>query len=139
MVLEIASGSGEHVVHFAAAFSQLRWQPSDSDPDALVSIAAWSAEAGPANVAPPLSLDAAAADWPLDRADAVLCINMVHNSPWAAALGLLTGSAALRGSDAPLILYGPYLYPEVPTAPTTPDFDPQLRHRNPHQAPADHE
>ncbi|MBB5707272.1 DUF938 domain-containing protein [Sphingopyxis panaciterrulae] len=131
MVLEIASGSGEHVVHFAAAFSQLRWQPSDSDPDALVSIAAWSAEAGPANVAPPLSLDAAAADWPLDRADAVLCINMVHISPWAAALGLMTGSAALLGSGAPLILYGPYLDPEVPTAPSNLDFDANLRARNP--------
>src|SRR3546814_21133290 len=114
MVLEIASGSGEHVVHFAAAFSQLRWQPSDSDPDALVSIAAWSAEAGPANVAPPLSLDAAAADWPLDRADAVLCINMVHISPWAAALGLMPGRAAPPGSGAPPPPLGPSPHPPGP-------------------------
>src|SRR3546814_13869584 len=94
MLLEIASGSGEHVVHFAAAFSQLRWQPSDSDPAALVSIAAWSAEAGPANVAPPLSLDAAAAARPLHRPAAVLFIQLVHISPWAAAPGPMTRTAA---------------------------------------------
>jgi len=131
MVLEIASGSGEHAVHFAAAFPRLRWQPSDPDPDALVSIAAWSAEAGLANVAPPLPLDAAASGWPLDRANAVLCINMVHISPWTATLGLMAGSAALLAVGAPLILYGPYFDPDVSTAPSNLDFDANLRARNP--------
>ncbi|WOF44498.1 DUF938 domain-containing protein [Sphingopyxis indica] len=130
-VLEVASGSGEHVVHFAAAFPQLQWQPSDPDPGALVSIAAWSAEAGLANVAPPLMLDAAAPDWPAGDADALLCINMVHISPWAATLGLFAGAARLLPVAAPLILYGPYVEPDVPTAPSNADFDASLRARNP--------
>ena len=79
-VLEVASGSGEHVVHFAAAFPHLRWQPSDPDPAGLTSIAAWAAEAALPNVAPALALDAAATDWPVERANAILCINMVHIS-----------------------------------------------------------
>ncbi|SNS61394.1 DUF938 domain-containing protein [Sphingopyxis indica] len=130
-VLEVASGSGEHVVHFAAAFPQLQWQPSDPDPGALVSIVAWSAEAGLANVAPPLMLDAAAPDWPAGDADALLCINMVHISPWAATLGLFAGAARLLPVAAPLILYGPYVEPDVPTAPSNADFDASLRARNP--------
>lgn len=130
-VLEVASGSGEHVVHFAAAFPQLEWQPSDPDPDALVSIAAWSAEAGLANVAPPVRLDAAAPGWPASAADALLCINMVHISPWAATLGLFAGAARVLPAGAPLILYGPYVEPDVPTAPSNLDFDASLRGRNP--------
>ena len=130
-VLEVASGSGEHVVHFAAAFPALDWQPSDPDPAGRVSIAAWCAEAALANIAPPLALDAAAADWPLDRADAILCINMVHISPWAATLGLLAGAARLLAAGAPLILYGPYIEPEVPTAASNLAFDASLRARDP--------
>lgn len=130
-VLEVASGSGEHVVHFAAAFPHLRWQPSDPDPAALASIAAWSAEASLANVAPPLRIDAAAADWPLYRADAMLCINMVHISPWAATLGLFAGAARLLPGGAPLILYGPYVEADVPTADSNRAFDADLRARDP--------
>ena len=130
-VLEVASGSGEHVVHFAAAFPQLDWQPSDPDPAGLASIAAWSAEAGRANIAPPLALDAAAPDWPLHRADAILCINMVHISPWAATLGLFAGAARILSAGAALILYGPYLDPEVPTAESNLAFDASLRARDP--------
>lgn len=130
-VLEVASGSGEHVVHFAAAFPALHWQPSDPDPAALVSIAAWSGEAGLANIASPLALDAAATDWPIDRADAMLCINMVHISPWAATLGLLAGAARLLAPGAPLILYGPYVEPDVPTAESNVAFDASLRARDP--------
>lgn len=130
-VLEVASGSGEHIVHFAATFPALDWQPSDPDPAGLVSIAAWSAEAGLANIAPPLALDAAVDDWPIDRADAILCINMVHISPWAATLGLLAGAAHLLPSGAPLILYGPYLEPDVPTVDSNIAFHASLRARDP--------
>ncbi|WP_411341319.1 DUF938 domain-containing protein [Sphingopyxis sp. J-6] len=129
-VLEVASGSGEHVVHFAAAFPGLLWQPSDPDPAALTSIAAWSAEGGLANIALPLPLDAAAPDWPLAAADAVLCINMVHISEWAATVGLFTQSAKLLQKGAPLILYGPYFRKDHPTAPSNSAFDDSLRARN---------
>jgi hypothetical protein len=114
--LEVASGSGEHVVHFAAAFPGIDWQPSDPDPAGLTSIAAYRAEAGLANIAQPLSLDAAARDWPVDRVDAILCINMVHISPWEATLGLFAGAARLLAPASPLILYGPYIEADVPTA-----------------------
>lgn len=131
LVLEVASGSGEHVVHFAAAFPHLRWQPSDPDAAALASIAAWSAEAGTANIAPPLRLDAMATDWPRDRADALLCINMVHISPWAATPGLFAGAARLLPAGAPLILYGPYVEADVETAPSNLAFDGWLKERDP--------
>ncbi|MBE1526928.1 hypothetical protein GGC65_001384 [Sphingopyxis sp. OAS728] len=130
-ILEIASGSGEHIVHFAAVFPQLGWQPSDPDPAGLTSIAAYRAEAGRANIMPPLALDASASEWPIDRADAILCINMVHISPWEATLGLFAGAAALLAPDAPLILYGPYREPDVPTAESNLAFDASLRGRNP--------
>ena len=131
LVLEIASGTGEHVVHFARAFPDLEWQPSDVHPDALGSIRAWRKEAGVANVREPLVIDASAADWPIGRADAVLSINMVHISPWAAALGLIDGAARLLARDAPLILYGPWLKDDVPTAPSNVAFDADLRRRDP--------
>lgn len=129
-VLEVASGSGEHAIHFAAAFPHLLWQPSDPDPAGLASIAAWRAEAGLPNVAPPLALDAAAPDWPVDHADAILCINMVHISPWDATLGLFAGAARLLDPGAPLILYGPYIEPGVPTAESNLAFDANLRARD---------
>lgn len=129
LVLEIASGSGEHVVAFARAFPALDWQPSDAEPAALESIAAWSE--GLANVAPPLALDAAAPDWPIERADAVLCINMIHISPWAATAGLFAGAARLLPTGAPLYLYGPYTRADAPTAPSNEAFDASLRARDP--------
>ena len=129
-VLEIASGSGEHVVHFAARFPDLAWQPSDPDHVALASIAAWIAEEGLDNVRPPLLLDASAAEWPVDSADAVLCINMVHISPWAATVGLMAGAARLLRAELPLILYGPFLEDDVPTAPSNAEFDASLRARD---------
>lgn len=129
-VLEVASGSGEHVVHFAAAFPYLDWQPSDPDPAGLTSIAAYRAETGLANIAAPLALDAAARDWPIDRVDALLCINMVHVSPWDATVGLFDGSARLLRKGAPLILYGPYFRKGHPTAPSNLAFDESLRARN---------
>ncbi|WP_416194994.1 DUF938 domain-containing protein [Sphingopyxis sp.] len=140
MVLEVASGSGEHIVHFASIFPDLNWQPSDPDRDALTSIAAWSAEGNAdesfeggcrANLLSPLALDASASEWPVTRADALLCINMVHISPWAATLGLFSGAARLLSSGAPLILYGAYFDAAVPTAESNLSFDANLRERNP--------
>src|SRR3954471_11218823 len=92
-VLEIASGSGEHAIYFAGAFPGLIWQPSDAAEAALASIAAWRAEAQRPNLCPPIALDVTAETWPVDRADAIVCINMVHVSPWEATLGLFAGAA----------------------------------------------
>ena len=131
-VLEIASGTGEHVVHFAKRFAHLDWYPSDPDAGARASIAAHVAQAGLANVMPPLALDAAASEWPLDAADAIVCINMVHISPWQATEGLFAGAARLLPPmDGPLILYGPYLEREVETAPSNLAFDESLKARDP--------
>lgn len=130
-VLEVASGSGEHVVHFARSFPALHWQPSDPDHAALRSIAAWAAEAGLTNVASPLLLDASDRDWPVTRADAVLCINMVHISPVTATEGLMVAAGRLLAPGAPLVLYGPYLEDDVSTAPSNLQFDADLKMRNP--------
>lgn len=130
-VLELASGSGEHVVHFARLFPALHWQPSDTDPDALGSIAAWIAESGLPNIADPLGIDVQAADWGIDRTDAILCINMVHISPWSAAVGLMRGASRLLPSGGTLFLYGPYFRADVQTAPSNVVFDQSLRARDP--------
>lgn len=129
LVLEIASGSGEHAAYFAEEFPTIDWQPSDPDPTALVSIAAWTE--GLANVRAPVMLDAAADSWPVVRAEAVLCINMVHIAPWEATLGLMAGAAKLLASGAPLILYGPYRRAGVPTAESNEAFDQSLKARDP--------
>lgn len=131
LVLEVASGTGEHAVHFARAFPKLMFQPSDPDPSALRSIEAWRAEAGLFNLLPPVTLDARAKDWPVDGADAVVCINMVHISPWAATEGLMRGAARLLPPGAPLYLYGPYRQDGVPTAPSNEAFDESLKARDP--------
>ncbi|MEO7410648.1 MAG: DUF938 domain-containing protein [Sphingomicrobium sp.] len=130
LILEIASGTGEHALAFAKRFPNLDWQPSDPDPLALASIAAWRGE-GSSNLLSPLQIDAAALEWPVDRADAILCINMVHISPWASALGLLDGAARLLAAGAPLILYGPWIIEGVETAPSNLTFDADLRARDP--------
>ena len=130
LMLEIASGTGEHAAYFAERFPELQWQPSDVHPDALGSIAAWRQETGRANLLRPVMLDAASGGWPVDRADAVLSINMVHISPWSSALGLIAGAARLLASGAPLILYGPWLRDDVPTAESNLAFDADLKRRD---------
>ena len=130
-VLEVASGSGEHAIHFAAALPGLVWQPSDPDLSALASIRGWAEAARLPNLRPPLLLDAAAPDWPIDRADAILCINMVHISPWEATVGLFAGTARLLDAGAPLYLYGPYRRAGAPTAPSNEAFDANLKARDP--------
>jgi hypothetical protein len=130
-LLEIASGTGEHAVYFARLFPNLLWQPTDPDPQALDSIRAWRAEQGPANLLEPLRLDASAESWPAGSADAILCVNMVHISPWAATEGLMRGAGRLLAAGAPLVLYGPYRRAGVATAPSNEAFDESLRARNP--------
>lgn len=130
-VLEIASGSGEHAVFMARRFPALDWQPSDRDAEALASVDAWAAEARLANLRPAIALDAAAPDWPNVSADALLCVNMVHISPWDAAVGLFAGAGRILASGAPLVLYGPFIEPEQETAASNLAFDQSLKQRNP--------
>ena len=130
-VLEIASGSGEHAIHFARAFPALTWQPSDASEAALTSIAAWRAEAALPNLCAPIALDVAAEAWPVARADAIVCINLVHISPWEAALGLFAGAARLLPAGGLLYLYGPYRFGGEFTAPSNASFDRSLRARDP--------
>ncbi len=133
-VLEIASGSGEHAMHFAAAFPGVVFQPSDPDSLARASIAAWST--GMTNVRPPLALDVTSASWQDDPnipnpLAAILCINMIHISPWAATLGLMRGAGKLLTAGAVLYLYGPYRRQGLHTAPSNAAFDASLQQRNP--------
>jgi SAM-dependent methyltransferase len=131
LVLEIASGTGEHAVHFAQAFPQLDWQPSDLHPGVLESIRAWCRATDLPNMREPVVIDAAAAEWPIGRSDAVLSINMVHISPWNASLGLIEGAARILPEGGPLILYGPWLKDDIRTAPSNMAFDADLRRRDP--------
>ena len=130
-VLEVASGTGEHVVHFAQAFPMVTWQPSDPSREARHSIDAWIAAEGLENVRPPLDLDAASDSWPVDHAAAVVCINMIHISPWASTEGLMRGASRVLDAGAPLYLYGPFHRATRPIAPTNAAFDEDLRSRDP--------
>lgn len=132
LVLEIASGTGEHVAFFAQhSAPDLVFQPSDQDNAARASIDAWTKDARLANVRPAIALDAASPSWPIDKADAVLCINMIHISPWDATIGLLAGAARILPAGGPLYLYGPYCRAGQHTAPSNAAFDDDLRRRNP--------
>ena len=108
LALEIASGSGQHVTHFAAALPDLVWQPSDPDAGSRASIAAWTADSGLTNIRAPLALDVEHGPWGIDSAQALICINMIHISPWTATQGLFDGAARLLGSGGVMYLYGPY-------------------------------
>lgn len=131
-VLEIASGTGQHVAYFAARLPGLRFQPSDPDPDHRASIAAWIAEAGLANVRAALALDATAESWPVAHpVGAIVCINMIHIAPWAATQGLMRGAARLLSPGATLYLYGPFMRAGRHTAPSNAAFDADLQARDP--------
>ncbi|MGZ3440499.1 MAG: DUF938 domain-containing protein [Polyangia bacterium] len=130
VALEIASGSGQHAAHFAAALPGWDWQPSDAEPEALASIDAWCA--GLVNVRPALLLDVLQAAWhgvPA-RVDAIFCANMLHISPWATCAALMQSAARHLAADGVLLLYGPYLVDGEPTAPSNLAFDADLRARN---------
>jgi hypothetical protein len=131
LVLEIASGSGEHAVYFGRALPHLEFQPSDPDPESRASIDAWREHSGLANVRPAVALDATADSWPVDDPAAVLCCNMIHIAPWDAALGLLRGAAARLAPGQPLVLYGPYRRGGAHTSASNEQFDESLRTRDP--------
>ncbi|MCO6417615.1 class I SAM-dependent methyltransferase [Siccirubricoccus sp. KC 17139] len=131
LVLEIASGSGEHAVHFAAALPGLAFQPSDPDPGARASVDAWARATRLPNLRPALALDVRETPWPLDRADAVFCANMIHIAPWAATPTLLAGAARCLAPGGALILYGPFRRGGAHTAPSNAAFDAELRRQNP--------
>ena len=129
LVLEVASGSGQHTAHFAPAMPTLTFQPTDRDPACRASIDAWCA--GMTNVRPAIALDAAAPSWPIDRADLVLCSNMVHIAPWSATDGLVEGASRVLGPGGVLLLYGPFRRAGAHTAPSNAAFDEDLRARDP--------
>lgn len=131
LVLEVASGSGEHACHFAARMPGLVWQPSDRDPACLASIAAWAAEDPRPNLLPPVALDAAAPDWPVAAADAVVAINLLHVAPWRAGLSLLAGASRVLPPGGVLYLYGPFRRGGAFVSPGDAAFDADLRARDP--------
>jgi hypothetical protein len=126
LILEIASGSGEHALHFAAHFPALSFQPTDPDAAALASIAAWRGEALLANLLAPLMLNVMADDWPVLKAGSVVCINMIHIAPWGATAALMKGAARILPPDGTLFLYGPFKRGGVHTAPSNAEFDASL-------------
>jgi len=134
-VLEIASGSGQHAVFFAAHLPGVVWQPSDPDPAALASIEAWRAEAGLPNLRPPVALDVRREGWPREALeappDAVVCINMIHIAPWSACEALVRGAAGALAEGGVLYLYGPYRIGGAFTAPSNAAFDASLRAQDP--------
>jgi hypothetical protein len=132
LVLEIASGAGEHAVHMARALAHLQWQPTDRAPDALESIAAWREAANLPNLLEPLALDAAdPGAWLVNQAEAVVCINMIHISPWSATQGLMTGAGRILPAEGVLYLYGPFREAGQPMAGSNEAFDADLKARNP--------
>ncbi|MSP02840.1 MAG: DUF938 domain-containing protein [Acetobacteraceae bacterium] len=131
LVLEIASGTGEHAVWFSRALPELTWQPTDLDPEALSSIAAWRDTSGPPNLLPPLWLDASADTWPVAQADAVVAINMAHIAPWTATQGLIAGAARVLTQGGLLFLYGPFREAGEHTSAGNARFDADLRASNP--------
>ncbi len=130
-VLEIGSGTGQHVVHFAQGTPHLTWQPSERDADCLQSIALWIAAERPANVLAPLRLDVGEQPWPISAAAAVVSLNMIHIAPWDAGMALIRGAAAILAPGAVLFLYGPFLHGARHTSPSNEAFDRQLRAQNP--------
>jgi len=130
-VLETSSGTGEHAAYFATHLPHLTWQPSDADPDALASITAHREAANAPNLLAPIKLDVTAPVWPVTRADAVVSINMIHISPWAAAQALMTGASRLLAAGGVLYLYGPFKENGVHTAPSNAAFDASLKARDP--------
>jgi SAM-dependent methyltransferase len=130
-VLEIAAGTGEHAAYFAPQFPHLIWQPTDVDPEALASIEAHRAAVNVPNLRAPIELDVTAPRWPVEHADAVISINMIHISPWAAAEGLMAGAARLLPVGGVLYLYGPFKENGEHTAPSNAAFDASLRARDP--------
>jgi SAM-dependent methyltransferase len=133
LVLEIASGSGEHAVHFAQKTGPgVVFQPSDADVMCRSSIDAWVGASGLANIRPALALDVTQQTWPIAKADVVLCFNMIHIAPWEAAVGLVRGAGGVLPPEGLLFLYGPFKRGGQHTAASNEAFDREfLKARNP--------
>lgn len=131
LVLEIGSGTGQHVAHFAKLLPALTFQPSEMDRDRHASIAAWAAAGGLSNVRPPLAIDVTKRPWPVSAADAVVCINVIHISPWEATLALMAGAGMILPPGGVLVTYGPYTRDGAHTSPSNEAFDESLQARNP--------
>jgi len=131
LVLEVASGSGEHASYFAQALGGLSWQPSARDLNDRASIRAWTAEATSENLLDPLDLDVLRTPWPVAQAAAIVCCNMVHISPWAVTEALMAGAGRTLSAGGVLYLYGPYKIDGSHTAPSNQAFDESLRSRDP--------
>ncbi|MBO6949022.1 MAG: DUF938 domain-containing protein [Rhodospirillales bacterium] len=131
LVLEVASGTGQHAVHFAGALPDLTWQPSDVDPGFRASVEAWRAETNLPNIMPPVHLDTTDHPWPIDQADAVINSNMIHIAPWEVCIGLLDGAARLLPEGGILFMYGPYRIGGEHTTDSNAAFDQSLRMRDP--------
>ncbi len=131
LVLEIGSGTGQHVAHFAQALPALTFQPSEMDVERHASIAAWAAAGKLSNVKPPLAFDVTKRPWPVSAADAIVCINVIHISPWQATLALMAGAGAILSAGGVLVTYGPYLRGGAHTSQSNQAFDAGLHARNP--------
>ena len=131
LVLEIASGCGQHCTHFVPHFPGLIWQPTDRDPAKIASIRAYAEEVKLSNLRAPIKLDTTWDSWPIKQADAMVNINMIHASAWESCLGLLKGAARTLVPGAPLFLYGAYIRHDRETAPSNIEFDKRLRARDP--------
>ena len=129
-VLEVASGTGQHIVYFAAALKYLEWIPSEPDPDFRLSIRSRIERVKLSNIASPLDLDVTSRPWPVTQVDVVLCCNMVHVAPWEAAQELMKGAEEVLSDVGVLFLYGPYRRHGTHTAPSTESFDSQLRQQH---------
>lgn len=130
-ILEIASGTGEHAVHFAKHMPHLQWRPSDVDPDCLASIAAWREHAALPNLEEPVVLDVNAQPWPSGQPSGIFCANMIHIAPWSCTLALMNGARRLLEPGELLVLYGPFAIEQSHTAPSNEAFDADLRRRDP--------
>lgn len=131
LVLEVSSGTGQHVVHFARRMPHLTWQPSERDDESLHSIAHWMADEALPNIRPAIRLDVTEQPWPISAAAAVICLNMIHIAPWSAGEALIRGASGIVGPGGTLFLYGPFRREGRHTAPSNEAFDRQLRSVDP--------
>lgn len=131
LALTIAEGSGQHVVHFAKELRHVQFQPTDVDPEMMASISAYIEEAKCKNIRPPMVLDASLDVWPIEQADVIFCINMIHITPWSTTEGLFRGAARILPEDGIFVTYGPYRFSGKYTAKSNEEFDASLRARNP--------
>ena len=130
-VLEVGSGTGEHAVYFCAHIAGLRWQPTDADPAAIDSILAWISHSALSRIAMPLKLDLQSASWPVQRADAIVAINVLHYSPWSSTPALFHGAARVLSENGIVFCYGPYLRDNAHTSASNAAFDDWLHEIDP--------